>query len=312
MLLHQKSKVGNEKILYYLLAKYREPTTFEDFAYLSQIVQANTVRFATDTWRRNFGEQNGAIFWQLNDCWPVASWSGIDYSKQLKAVMYQARHFNKSLCLSNDYFNNRAEIYVENEYPEAFNGEIEWTLKDFLGKHVNSGKATAEVDKTSSKRIAVLKFSKILKGRKKTEVALEVKLIGKNGEVDRKLWLLVPDKLSKLPKVKVETKCKVEKGVATVTLTSAKYARYVFVDAKDVYSPWSDNYFDIPAGESVTITVDVPEGMSGEELTKQLTVKTLTDLTPKNSIAFEKWYRFKLSASLKTIITKLIFKLLLS
>ena len=312
MLLHQKSEIGNEKILYYLLAKYREPTTFEDFAYLSQIVQSNAVRFATDTWRRNFGEQNGAIFWQLNDCWPVASWSGIDYSKQLKAVMYHARHFNKPLCLSNDYYDNRAEIYVENDYPEVFSGEIEWTLKDFDGKHVNSGKAMAEVDKTSSKRIAVLKFSKILKGRKKTEVALDVKLIGKNGEIDRKLWLLVPDKLAKLPKVKVETTCKVDNGVATVTLTSDKYARYVFVDALDVYAPWSDNYFDIPAGESVTITADVPEGMTAEKFSEQLTVKTLTDLTPKNSIAWEKWYRFKLTASPKTIATKLLFKFLLS
>ena len=141
---------------------------------------------------------------------------------------------------------------------------------------------------------------------------MEVKLTGINGEIDRKLWLLVPDKLAKLPKVKVETTCKVDNGVATVTLTSDKYARYVFVDALDVYAPWSDNFFDSPAGESVTITADVPEGMTAEKFSEQLTVKTLTDLTPKNSIAWEKWYRFKLTASPKTIATKLLFKFLLS
>jgi beta-mannosidase len=117
MQLHQKSTGGNERMLYYILANYRNPAKFEDLVYLSQLVQANTVHFATDFWRRNMGLYNGSLFWQFNDCWPVASWAGIDYHKQLKAVTYHSRHFNKPLCLSNDYYRDRSELYIINELP---------------------------------------------------------------------------------------------------------------------------------------------------------------------------------------------------
>jgi beta-mannosidase len=305
MRLHQKCSSGNEKMLYYLLAKYRNPARFEDFVYLSQLVQANTVRFATDCWRRNIGMQNGAIFWQMNDCWPVASWAGIDYGRQQKAVVYQACHFNKMLCLSNDYYDNRAEIYIVNEYPHDFQGRLEWTLKDFHGKLIKNNILDVLVPATSSKKAVVLHFSDICGNEDRKRVVLEVSLIHNDVIDDKKHWLLVPDKNAELPKAEVKVSCtdntvlskvdsnihNVETGIATVTLSSEVYARYVYVEAEGVTEPWSDNFFDIPAGEGVTLTVKLPKDMDTETLLKKLKIKTLTDVEPKNSILKDKFLR---------------------
>ena len=310
MRLHQKCGSGNEKILYYLLAKYRNPAKFEDFVYLSQLVQAATVRFATDCWRRNIGHQNGALFWQMNDCWPVASWAGIDYEKQLKAVIYHARHFNKPLCLINDYYKNRVELYIVNEQAEDVVGRMEWTLTDFDGQAINSGGLDVTVVAVASARVAVLRFADILKGKKKREAVLSVSLTVAGELRDEKSWLLVPDKDAALRTVDLSPRVSVSDGIASVTLTARHYARYVYVEADGVTAPWSDNFFDIAAGGSVTLTVELPPDIDGAELEKRLRIKTLADVTPKNSRLKDRWLRFAMMMSKQNCFGWLLFKLL--
>ena len=308
MQLHQKSHGGNEKMLFYLLAKYRNPAKLEDFVYLSQLVQADTVRFAADCWRRNIGRSNGALFWQLNDCWPVASWSAIDYYKQLKAVMYKARHFNKMLCLSNDYYKDRAELYVVNEYPTTFSGTLKWTLSDFTGNQISEGQVPITIPACASMRGAVLNYAGILNGRRKEEAALRVTLLAGNQAVDEKDWLLVPDKYAKLPLVSPEIKCVKKDNSAAVTLYSPVYARHVYLEAEGVTSPWSDNFFDIPAGNSYTVTVELPPEMDIEKFKALLKVKTLTCVEAKNTVVKDKLLRLLMVLKKKNFLTWLIFR----
>lgn len=304
---HQKSAGGNEKILYYLLKKYRNPAKFEDFIYLSQIVQADTIRFATDCWRRGMGRHNGAIFWQYNDCWPVASWSGIDYNKQYKALQYQAEHFNKMLCLSNNYFNNRVELYIINEYPTAFDGELVWKICSFDGRIINEGTVPARLKSISAERITVLRFADVLKGAKKTDVVLMVTL-RKGTEIrDTKTWLLVPDKKAHLPKTVINYSCEVKDGTAEVILSSALFARKVFISAEGVNQPWSDNFFDIPGGETKTLTVSLPKSMDKETLINNIHIRSLADVEPKNSIIKDKLIRSRIFMKKNNLIAWLIF-----
>jgi beta-mannosidase len=311
MQLHQKSSGGNEKILYYLLAKYRKPVDFEDYIYLSQLVQAGTIRFATDCWRRNIGRQNGAIFWQMNDCWPVASWAGIDYHKQLKAVMYQARHFNKMLCLSNDYFDDRAELYVTNEYPSGFSGRLEWSLEDFYGNIINNGTEEVSIGAVASVRVAVLSFKDMLRGKKASEAVLIVRLM-ENGETrDEKQWLLVPDKNAALPKAALKSSCRVEGNTATVEIAAASYARYVYLEASGVTAPWSDNFFDVPARQSRSVSVELPEGMDAAELQRRLKIKSLSDVVPENTLVKDQLLRAQMVLRNKNYLSWLSFRLFL-
>ena len=81
---HQRSPVGNEKIVVYMLDNFRLPNDFPGLVYLSQLLQAEAMRVGVEHWRRH-PACSGALYWQLNDCWPVISWSGIDYYRALES-----------------------------------------------------------------------------------------------------------------------------------------------------------------------------------------------------------------------------------
>ena len=97
---HQKCASGNKKMIYYIASRFRLPAKFEDYIYLSQVCQSECVADATEYWRRNRGRCNGSLYWQLNDCWPVCSWSGLDYGGNLKCLHYRAKEFFAPLSAS--------------------------------------------------------------------------------------------------------------------------------------------------------------------------------------------------------------------
>ena len=76
---HQRNNAANGKILNYLSQTFLYPADFDTLLYASQLLQAEAIRYGVEHWRRHRGRCMGAIYWQLNDCWPVASWSSIDY-----------------------------------------------------------------------------------------------------------------------------------------------------------------------------------------------------------------------------------------
>lgn len=91
MLTHQKHPRGNALIAEYLKRDYRQPKKFEDFVYISQLLQAEGMRTGLEAHRRNKPYCMGTLYWQLNDVWPVASWSSIDYYGRWKALHYYVR-----------------------------------------------------------------------------------------------------------------------------------------------------------------------------------------------------------------------------
>lgn len=289
MQLHQKSEGGNAKIMYYLLQKYRRPKKFEDFVYLSQIVQADAMRFATECWKRRIGMQNGALLWQLNDCWPVASWSIIDYHRQFKATMYHARHFNKLLMISNDYYKDRAELYVINEYPNPFDGELRWEFKTFTGETLRSGSEAVSLGQIASKKVCTLPY----KGLPVSDVYLKTTLWSGDQQLDEKLYLPVPDKNASLPKAKIQRSLRIEDGQVFVTLRSDTFARRVYVDSDQLWENWSDNYFDLEPGRDVTISASISDP-DEEALASSLTVKSLTDVEPLGTLEDDRRYLKKM------------------
>ncbi|MBO4888645.1 MAG: glycoside hydrolase family 2 protein [Firmicutes bacterium] len=286
MLLHQKSIGGNSKIMYYLLQKYRNPAKFEDFVYLSQINQSNAMRFATECWKRNIGRQNGAILWQLNDCWPVASWAIVDYDKQYKATLYNARHYNKMQMVSNDYYEDRSELYVINEKPSTLSGTLIVELADFSGNVCRKEEYPMVVGPVASLKVCTVSYE----GLAVRDLFLRVRLVTAEGkEIDQKTYLLVPDKEASLPKAEIDRTVEIRDGKAFVTLSSKVLARYVFLDCDLTHANWSDNYFDLLPGEPVTVSVALDDEFANateavdivaDGFASMLQVKSLTDVEP--------------------------------
>jgi beta-mannosidase len=132
---HQRNAAGNSKIINYMTDHFCLPNDFESLVYLTQLLQAEAVRTGVEYWRRNRCT-GGALYWQLNDCWPVASWASLDYFGRWKALHYAARRFYAPVLLSAE------EWPPGDDTPDSADAglrRVRWSLETLDGEVVNSG-----------------------------------------------------------------------------------------------------------------------------------------------------------------------------
>ena len=165
---HQRNQAANGKILSYLSQTFRYPNSFDDLLYASQLMQAEAIRYGVEHWRRNRGRCMGAIIWQLNDIWPVASWASIDYYGRWKALHYAAKRFFAPVMISaeeegelsqnpkiNEYHPAPLEksfrLNVCNETLRDVTGEVVWALRTPDGAIVRQGHQALTIPAMSAK-----------------------------------------------------------------------------------------------------------------------------------------------------------------
>lgn len=164
---HQRNNAANGKIMNYLAQTFQYPGDFDTMLYASQLLQAKAIRYGVEHWRRYRGRCMGAIYWQLNDCWPVASWSSIDYDGRWKALHYAAKKFFAPVLLScceegeltqdtnvNSEFRSKIrksfKLNVSNETREEVEAVVRWTLRTPGGGIVTGGEDTVTVPALSA------------------------------------------------------------------------------------------------------------------------------------------------------------------
>ena len=173
---HQRNQSANGKILNYLSSTYLYPASFDTLLYASQLLQMEAIRCGVEHWRRNRGVCMGAIYWQLNDCWPVASWASIDYYGRWKALHYAARRFFAPVLLSceetglhTDRTNvnderlirtipRRARLNVSNETLYPVDVEVQWSLRDPKACKIQEGSETLTVPALSAVWLPDMEF----------------------------------------------------------------------------------------------------------------------------------------------------------
>lgn len=153
---HQRCVGGNEKIFSYLSKYFRFPADFGSVLYLSQLSQAEAIRHGVEHWRRNRGRCMGAVYWQYNDNWPVASWSSVDYYGRWKALHYRAKVAFANALLSAKLEGAVVELHLSNESRRRISGRVVWRVVDLDGAVVASGKTAAEAEALSSVRVSAL------------------------------------------------------------------------------------------------------------------------------------------------------------
>jgi beta-mannosidase len=134
-----------------MLRDYPEPKDFESFLYASQVLQAEGIKVGTEHLRRNRPHNMGAVYWQLNDCWPVASWSSIDYYGRRKALQYYARRFYDDLLVSPHQENGGFPVYIVSDRTAPVTGELRFRLMTFDGKVLVEKKDNVQVAPLASK-----------------------------------------------------------------------------------------------------------------------------------------------------------------
>lgn len=163
---HQRNYGANGKIMNYLQQTFLYPSRFEVFVYASQLLQAEAIRYGVEHFRRNRGRCMGAVYWQLNDCWPVISWASIDYCGRWKALHYFAKRFFAPLMIScqeegmmsqeadmnreHFIFEKSIHLNVANETREMQRGTVWWEVRNASGEILRQEQQEVEIAPLSS------------------------------------------------------------------------------------------------------------------------------------------------------------------
>jgi beta-mannosidase len=278
---HQKNHGGNERILSYMLRWYPEPKDFESFVYLSQVLQAEAIKVGAEHLRRQMPNTMGSLYWQLNDCWPVASWASIDYYGRWKALQYYAKRFYDDVVVSPFRHDGKVDVYVVSDKLQPLNGTIHTRLLDFSGKVLSEKTQDVQIPAQSSAVYFTLEQKELLVGSDPRKSFLVFDLAVGGQQVSRNLIFFDTMHNLDLPKpAKIETSLENLNGRYAVTLRSPVLARSVFVSFGDLDVKTEDNYFDLLPGEAVTVKLKTPPAVTLDRLKSGIQVISLTDAFP--------------------------------
>ena len=268
---HQKNAGANGKILQYMSQMYLYPESLELLVYVSQLLQAEAIRYGVEHFRRNRGRCMGCVYWQLNDCWPVASWSSIDYYCRWKALHYFAKRFFAPVLLSceeegalsssmnvneeNRRIRKAARFCVTNETRERITGVIRWSLRDASSRIHQQGQYCVEAEPLSVCSFPQMEFTEA--DMRRWYLSYEL-WIG-DRRVSHGSSLFVPPKHFEFEDPQLE----VWQEGEMVCIRSSAFAKGVELGNKDGDLLLSDNYFDMDAGvERVRVMQGSMEGLS--------------------------------------------------
>ena len=268
MLAHQKNTAGNAIIHQYLLWDYPEPRDFAAFLYASQVLQAEGIKIGAEHLRRSRPRTMGSLYWQLNDCWPVASWSSLDYYGRWKALQYYARRFYNDLLVSPHEENGAVAVYVVSDRTAPAKAELRVRIMSVEGATLSDKSQSIQVAALSSQVYLQLPFPKDV-DPSHTFIAADLIVAGKT--VSSNVLFVAPTKDVRLPPAEIKS----ELDGTRLRLSSPVLARSVWVSFGSLEATPSDNYFDLLPGQPVEITITA--AASADELRKNLKVMSLVD-----------------------------------
>jgi len=277
MLAHQKNNEGNSIIHDYIAKDYPEPKDFPSFLYVSQVLQAEGIKIGTENWRRSRPETMGTLFWQLNDCWPVASWSSIDSFGRWKALQYYARRFYAPTLVSPHLEEGVLKVYVVSDKVKAEPATLRVRLMNFDGKVLLEESRSVDVAPLASKVYLEWPMKRMTDAgaADTSRVFVSAELLAGNEPISRNLAYLAPVKEIHLKSALLKVEATGANGSYKIRVSSPVLARSVYLAFGNLDVTLSDNYFDLLPGESIEIAATSKASLA--ELQAQLKVISLTD-----------------------------------
>ena len=277
MLAHQRHPRGNQLIREYMLREYPQPKDFESFLYVSQVLQAEGIRTGAEHLRRIMPHNMGSLYWQIDDCWPVASWSSIDYYGRWKALEYYARHFYTDLLISPHAENGRLEFYVVSDQTKPAPATIHVALMDFDGHVLKSFDREVTIAPLASHSYFDVTLIDLLEGRdaKNSYVYCELLVGGKVASSHD--YFFAPFKELRLPKPSIMFAVTPTRGGFRVTVNSDKFAKAVYLSIDDPDGSFSDNYFDLIPGKPVAVEYQGRAPFPLRDFRERLTIRSMVD-----------------------------------
>ncbi len=282
---HNKQIEGQERLFRFQSAHYMLDSDFDGFIYQGQLVQAEALKTAIEHWRRRKFNTAGALFWQLNDCWPVSSWAVVDSALRPKAGYYFAKKFYAPVLVSFKRFEKGAEVWLTNDTFERRGGMLTISLCSFNGKirpkakqpeaEAWKKKIPASVSGNSSRCCETLVFGKLPVDDASSQYLHVDFSIGGTSVSENRLFFAEPKYFNlSVPKIGAVVKT-IEPHLFSLSLRSNAFVKNLRLEVNHSDAEFDDNYFDLDAGE--TKTVQVISELSEAQLWKRLRLRWLNN-----------------------------------
>ena len=277
---HQRSGIGNATIMAYMLDWFRLPTSFENTLWLSQVQQGMAIKYACEHWRRNMPRGMGTLYWQINDCWPVASWSSIDSLGRWKALHYMARKFFAPLLISGleDAAKGAVAVHVTSDCLKPTQCRASWVLTDVRGKRLAGGTKQVTAAARADTPVETLRLERFIKKHDIKNLILWLDLQAAGKTVSQNMVTFARPKHLELENPGLSLKVRKTRDAAfTVTVEAKHPALWAWLTVAGVGAKTSDNFFHVRPGQPVTVTVSTQKKYTLPALKKALAIHSLFD-----------------------------------
>ena len=256
---HQKASIGNALIKQTMALYYDVPEDFEELVYKGLVLQGFGIRHGIEAHRRNRPYCMGSLYWQLNDSWPVVSWSSIDYYGNWKAMHYQGKRAFAPVLLNAFKEGDELCIYtLSDELKDHKDVTLHLKLMDFNGKVLSKKMVKGEVPANSSVVLHREAYNDL--AANSANALLLMTLKDRKGEVlSEEIYYFSYPKDQELPETKVTYKVKQQDGKCEVTLSAKQLARDIFVEIPIQGAKFTDNFFDLLPGQTKKIVITSDE-----------------------------------------------------
>ncbi len=274
---HQKNDSCNSLMVGQMLDTFRLPKDFPSLVYLSMVLQAEGIRYGVEHWRRFRDRVAGTLYWQLNDCWPVASWSSLDYFGRWKALHYAARRFYAPVLLSIEDAPPRQGVYVTSDIRSTWPGSLRWSLETLDGDVLTAGEESVQAAPLATTPINGFDFTDHVTDNNRRNLIFVAELWQGDNRVAVQTAFFVPTKHLQLAAPQVKAICHNEGEMLYINLTARSLARLVELSLDGADVVFSDNYFDLPAGRSITVSCRQPGGWNLSQAEAALRIRSVYD-----------------------------------
>ena len=273
---HQKASLGTGNLMKYIEDQYRVTNDFDSVTGLSQIMQAESIRFAVEAHRRHMPYCMGTLYWQFNDCWPVISWSSIDYKGNWKALHYSARNFFKPVIVSLRDLEDVVNVHVVNDRHYGLGAAVKIGLFGFNGDLLFEDSFSMEVKQFSSCIARSIDKTVLLDGRDLSTLVLRAELTSNRESLSKSHQFFKKPKELKIPPPEFEHEVKYLNGKYEITIRSYSFLYQLHFISSQVRGVFSDNYFNMLPNEVIVIEFEPYEDEQLEELV--LKIRTLYEM----------------------------------
>ena len=260
---HQKASLGNGNIMKYILMYYNEPKDFSSFVMLSQIMAGEAIKVAVESHRMAMPYCMGSLYWQLNDCWPGASWSSLDYFGNWKALHYYAKNFFNPLLICADIQSDIMNVYVINDGELIKKSKILIELYDFKGTLVFEEIVIMDIKANSSTNVYSDKKNKVLNGLNTNNIMLRTSIDIDGVIASTNDYFFEKAKFLKMDEQNFNINVEKVDSVYNIDIESKSFLNRFYALCLNDSGVFSDNYFNMLPGEKRKIQFTPSEKFNG-------------------------------------------------